>query len=275
MSFPPTYCRLVPFQVEDVGSMGLFLRWFSSNNPTCRYRLRLGIPSERVAATRLADVSFSSQTNPHGVLFCCLAVPLRAWVRACSLYNQKRELACYLQLVFKNTDFQEHRHRQLLYPPPLLILPCVACVPRVGWCWWYPRTNRLVRSTVGRAGEASPSAGGHEGHEPGGWAEGFRLPSTVGLLVIFYCRRSRPFLRLPSSADLPCVVLQCRVPSETRVISFIAGTLLTVSHLRTVTGTTFGTGRWTGSPLCTHPEGVGCLPLRGSSVSTTSRRCCR
>ncbi|CBJ32832.1 Hypothetical leucine rich repeat protein [Ectocarpus siliculosus] len=30
-------------------------RWFSSSNPTCSYRLRLGIPAERLAATRLAD----------------------------------------------------------------------------------------------------------------------------------------------------------------------------------------------------------------------------
>lgn len=54
--------------------MGLFLRWFSSNNPTCRYRLRLGIPSERVAATRLADVSFSSAAKPLVVLFSCPVV---------------------------------------------------------------------------------------------------------------------------------------------------------------------------------------------------------
>ncbi|CAM9273249.1 unnamed protein product, partial [Hapterophycus canaliculatus] len=44
-------------KVDDVCSSGLFLRWFSSTNPTCRYRLRLGIPCERMAATRLADVS--------------------------------------------------------------------------------------------------------------------------------------------------------------------------------------------------------------------------
>lgn len=49
--------------------MGPFLKWFSSNNPTCRYRLRLGIPSERLAATRLADVSelFLGRAKPLGV----------------------------------------------------------------------------------------------------------------------------------------------------------------------------------------------------------------
>ncbi|CAM9141685.1 unnamed protein product [Scytosiphon promiscuus] len=44
-------------KVDDVGSTGLFLRWFSSTNPTCRYRLRLGIPCERMAATKLADLN--------------------------------------------------------------------------------------------------------------------------------------------------------------------------------------------------------------------------
>ncbi|CAM9380917.1 unnamed protein product, partial [Ectocarpus sp. 13 AM-2016] len=44
-------------KVEHIGCMGSFLRWFSSTNPTCRYRLRLGIPAERLAATRLADLN--------------------------------------------------------------------------------------------------------------------------------------------------------------------------------------------------------------------------
>lgn len=61
--------------MEDVGSMGLFLKWFSSENPTCRYRLRLGIPCERLAATRLADVSFLSLAKSLGVLFCCFVAP--------------------------------------------------------------------------------------------------------------------------------------------------------------------------------------------------------
>ena len=43
--------------MEHNESVGLLLRWFSSNNPTCRYRLRLGIPLERMAARRLVDVS--------------------------------------------------------------------------------------------------------------------------------------------------------------------------------------------------------------------------
>ncbi|CAM9737544.1 unnamed protein product, partial [Ectocarpus sp. 8 AP-2014] len=44
-------------KVEHIGCMGSFLRWFSSSNPTCSYRLRLGIPAERLAATRLADLN--------------------------------------------------------------------------------------------------------------------------------------------------------------------------------------------------------------------------
>ncbi|CAM9756483.1 unnamed protein product, partial [Ectocarpus fasciculatus] len=49
-------------KVEHIGCMGLFLRWFSSSNPTCRYRLRLGIPAERLAATRLADLNMMERS---------------------------------------------------------------------------------------------------------------------------------------------------------------------------------------------------------------------
>ncbi len=48
--------------------MGLFLRWFSSSNPTCRYRLRLGIPAERLAATRLADVRVTFRSMSRDIL---------------------------------------------------------------------------------------------------------------------------------------------------------------------------------------------------------------
>ncbi|CAM9500108.1 unnamed protein product, partial [Ectocarpus sp. 12 AP-2014] len=49
-------------KVEHIGCMGSFLRWFSSSNPTCRYRLRLGIPAERLAATRLADLNMMERS---------------------------------------------------------------------------------------------------------------------------------------------------------------------------------------------------------------------
>lgn len=56
-------CRRTGQYKIQAGSMGQHLRWFSSNNPTCRYRLRLGIPSERLAAIRLADVSIIIYPN--------------------------------------------------------------------------------------------------------------------------------------------------------------------------------------------------------------------
>ncbi|CAM9154523.1 unnamed protein product [Ectocarpus sp. 4 AP-2014] len=49
-------------KVEHIGCMGSFLRWFSSINPTCRYRLRLGLPAERLAATRLADLNMMDRS---------------------------------------------------------------------------------------------------------------------------------------------------------------------------------------------------------------------